>query len=889
MVSRSKSRKLRLIKSNSASNTGSFPTDSSGSEPPGRLKLDDLMRLARDAFEAQDWAGLLVLSGHAPSEIQEFDRAEASTWLLGIRVWALVQNGAIRVHSLSKEARADLIQALQHLANTLVDFHSSPEFALYLDAMCGPWEYMPDVIRHLERACRCAPTSYRLGLLREQLFRLAMYPADEFIPARDAVLAHFPKPLEVLQGVYDALDLHSELDPDVQRFVTVGQLELEAYNAEPWDLPDIAAKIRTIPSPSAEAIVQRTVADKRFSNQAPLTPDAWAFMVELRHTPVEQLAPLLLRYPASFGCLPCDGLRAIAAGLVEPDYTRADVLLVRGAEMLVEHVQAGGVWFGTNVAIQATNGIEECDVGYQSLYLTNDIDTLLLQFFEQVPESDRNNDMLGAFYYAYMALADGSQIEPNESVHYGPGLYCLSEGSVALQLALSNVHPEFHERLEGLMEGLARTVEEGVPLPRYYYSAIGDSEPVSAADARGLLDGLGRLAEVRGDLEPRAVENWRTVVGMIFGELFKLEGETRLRTVQLARQFEADLLVASGAFRLGYMEQISGDKTRALQHYLAELEASDKEEMAVINNVKLLWLKNEDLAAVSRMVALLEQAQSAHRRKDATQKLLKDAKAQKTALEHDDQFQRTAVNRWPSLTQPARKLLGVLATIQRYSGFEELGRYAGMDEVWVSRHYSKLVETGMILHPKGGGYTINPHIKPLIEKESQHAVVGRIVRAQGTSAVKQVFNSQREFTIYQVMMQLCPNQLVFPNCSLQSIMSFDRMKSLVDDDDFNYYLRAGVDIVVVSSTTYLPLLAIEVDSAWHETEKQQRNDVKKDRLFAAAGIPFMRLQPVGTPSEGTIRAQVAEHLDDLVRALRTDLPGYDQARGLLNDLSTVTA
>jgi hypothetical protein len=67
----------------------------------------------------------------------------------------------------------------------------------------------------------------------------------------------------------------------------------------------------------------------------------------------------------------------------------------------------------------------------------------------------------------------------------------------------------------------------------------------------------------------------------------------------------------------------------------------------------------------------------------------------------------------------------------------------------------------------------------------------------------------------------------------------------------------------------------------------RQEDNKKDRLFAAAGIPFMRLRPVGSPSENTIRAQVAEHVDELVRSLRADLPGYDQARGLLEDLSGV--
>jgi hypothetical protein len=72
---------------------------------------------------------------------------------------------------------------------------------------------------------------------------------------------------------------------------------------------------------------------------------------------------------------------------------------------------------------------------------------------------------------------------------------------------------------------------------------------------------------------------------------------------------------------------------------------------------------------------------------------------------------------------------------------------------------------------------------------------------------------------------------------------------------------------------------------WHDTKQQQKNDVKKDRMFAAVGVPLMRLRPVSSPSENTVRVQVAEHIDELVRNLRDDLPGYDQARGFLEDLS----
>jgi diadenosine tetraphosphatase ApaH/serine/threonine PP2A family protein phosphatase len=356
------------------------------------------------------------------------------------------------------------------------------------------------------------------------------------------------------------------------------------------------------------------------------------------------------------------------------------------------------------------------------------------------------------------------------------------------------------------------------------------------------------------------------------------------RTLVLAREFSKDLLRVGQVFRLAYLEQLAGIADSALYYYLQYLEGEGQARTTALANIKLLWSSNNDLEQVQNLVEQLEAAVAASPHQEELRQLLADAQARLKILAKEQQFEKTAVNRWPDISIPARKLLGVLHVIDHYSSFEELGGYASMDALWAKRHYNKLVETGMLL-VANSKFRVNPFIEPLLEREAQHAVVGRIIRAQGTSAVKQVFNSQREFLIYQIMVQLCPNHLVFPNSSLQSIMSYDRMKELVNDDDFGYYLRASVDLVLISSTTYLPWLAIEVDSIWHDTERQQKNDGKKDRIFAAAGVPFMRLQPVGNPSESTIRGQVAQHLDELVRTLRTDLPGYEQARRLLENLS----
>ena len=115
--------------------------------------------------------------------------------------------------------------------------------------------------------------------------------------------------------------------------------------------------------------------------------------------------------------------------------------------------------------------------------------------------------------------------------------------------------------------------------------------------------------------------------------------------------------------------------------------------------------------------------------------------------------------------------------IDGFKSYEELGRYAGMTAHWEEVHHKRLLADGMVIRGKDG-YHVNEHIVPRLERENRHSVAGRIVRANGSADIKQVFNSQREFGIYQVVVLLCPSHLVFPNCSLQSIMSYDRMKEL---------------------------------------------------------------------------------------------------------------
>lgn len=248
------------------------------------------------------------------------------------------------------------------------------------------------------------------------------------------------------------------------------------------------------------------------------------------------------------------------------------------------------------------------------------------------------------------------------------------------------------------------------------------------------------------------------------------------------------------------------------------------------------------------------------------------------------EYERTAPNRWPGLTRPARQLLTTISAVPNCRSFEELALHAGMEEVWVRRHHNVLVNSGMLLL-RDDSYVINPAIASYVELESKHGVVSRIIPAHGTSTIKQVLYRTTEIKLYQIFVQLCPNHLVFPNYALSSLMEAERVKPLVSAAEYNYYFKARVDAVVVSTTTYFPLLAVEFDSPEHDAPGRQENDEKKDRLFATSGIPFMRLRLVGNPSEHVVRGQIAEALEGLVKCLRNDSPVYVQAVDLLQDLA----
>lgn len=849
-----------------------------------QFRLEDLHKPAMDHLGARDWQAMFGIANLPIDQFSEQERSEAAVWLARVYWVAATRAGERPVAYFNETERAELHRRLQVSADMVPDFFRYKEFEAYLDSFGYSTNKSVPLYYYLVGVCEQTLDLRWIVRLRHTVRRLVnAYDSEEQDRDSEHALPAKSGMFDSLNAVYARAGQAEGLSEADSFLLTALRAELGMLTVEPWDVPDVAALLRTLHSPSSDEIATY-LAEHQGQALRGLSPVALAFIWELAETSYSGFPHLLGHYPEDLGCALGTGLRRLVESLVCPE-EQVDALLSESLQLLMTDREAMPPWIGDSILVKTEEGVCEIYLDGIGFYVPKEVPELLLHLYESAPERHGRVAELEALYRIYNAATNCAPLEDEDDAGTDiPGLNWLCSQSLPFQFAAAENIQGMAGRARLVLDGIRRAAVEGLQPPCEYFLGELAGEEMNREDVASILEVIDRIIPARNKMSEKVERLWRQVAPSLFKEMSLVDGEIRKDVLRYARYCEDDLLAGGRAFTLGYLEQTVGTPERALICYLHELDNANELNETAVKNAKLLWAKTNNLKLVSSLVQMLTDAVSMNARENSVRELLADARVRQDVLNQEDQFERTAVNRWPSITAPARKLLGVLTNIQRYNGFQELADYAGMQVEWVERHYKKLLDTGMLFRTNGN-YRINPYIQPLLELESQHTVVSRIVRSQGTSAVKQVFNSQREFTIYQVMVQLCPNHMVFPNCSLQSVMGFDRMKELVDDDDFGYYLRASVDIVVVSSTTYLPMLAIEVDSVWHDTERQRKNDGKKDRLFAAAGIPFMRLRPVGTPSENVIRGQVAEHLDELVRTLRDDLPGYAQVRGLLEDLS----
>jgi len=308
--------------------------------------------------------------------------------------------------------------------------------------------------------------------------------------------------------------------------------------------------------------------------------------------------------------------------------------------------------------------------------------------------------------------------------------------------------------------------------------------------------------------------------------------------------------------RLGYERQIQlSGETCAILNNLANIYKHDGQVQKAIDMYKrAIELEPGDTIAKGNLDRTLQQEQE--RLLEREKELNEQKKIQR--------LYKTAPERFSSLDRYKKRLLLTLHKIDGFSGFNELASLCSMEEHWVKKHYEILVEKGMIIEDASTNkYSINKEIIPLLERENSHSVAINVIKAAENIRFKPIFNSRFEYSIYNIVLGLFPNHLIFPNMALSSIFSYERMREVLDSDTFKYFLMASVDICIVSTANYLPLIAYEVDSSYHDDPVQKERDAKKDSIFELGGVYLLRIRTYGEPSLSQIRQQIIDATKDL--------------------------
>jgi Flp pilus assembly protein TadD len=317
-----------------------------------------------------------------------------------------------------------------------------------------------------------------------------------------------------------------------------------------------------------------------------------------------------------------------------------------------------------------------------------------------------------------------------------------------------------------------------------------------------------------------------------------------------------------------YAHHCRGNSQEAESGYRHLLELNPKDSAALHNLSLLLNERGELEEAVLLSQKAAELSPDIANIKNWHSKLQSRKEAQDEAKRRHEDFLRTAVLRWPKLDYYKRQLACALSLISGYKGLDHLAKLSGIDERYLAGHLRVLEEEGIIIYPREGTFELNKHLTTLIERENTHAIITKIIHGDESVAFRPIFNSRQDYTVYSILISLFPNHLIFPNMALQTIFQFERMKALLDPDEFTFMLRSQVDFCVTSTANYLPLVAFELDSRFHEDDEQKKRDAKKEEIFRVGGVPLLRLRGYGRPTASAFRSQIVHDVTALGKVIR---------------------
>jgi hypothetical protein len=658
---------------------------------------DEVHKQANQYASREAWEELLELAATPLARFAPDERHDARVQLLRTKVWTLAKGELNAWHQVDEASRQPLKEAMRELDGLMDHFYELPEFALYYRSFGYTVADALQGFEVMDRACRQPMDFNWVERLRSFGLRLmkpdAWAAEEELTDALRAQIADIPDIDLTLKQAYARANGIPNLEPENRLRLQLFCIELDLMTAEPRDLDTIRRTLAEVPSPSPSDI--QKAAGELGGYWATLTPRGWGFLWELNMTPGDGFKALASRYPGGFGSDLCDGLAHLLRS-INAVGAAVDEHFAQAMTCLTRYLDSGERGMGNCVVVASPTGPTALPFGYSEIQCP-DATELILRLAEQAPVDYPRSEELRVFSTIFDAAATYGSLESDSNLESKEFVWLCKQSIQFQWLAADTVENSFEFAVMAV-GALIRAAQSSSPL-RGYLNHI-PSEKLTPADTEQVLDILEDFSTKRSRLDDATAKLWRSAAADIFQMLDGSKRESVERSLALARKFAVDLATPHGLFRLGYLEQVVGDPVESLSAYLDSLRLRKEPNESLTSNMKLLWAKATDLRVAEALIELLRDFAKAGVHPETVNDLLRDAEKRLKPLRSKDQYERTAVNRWPSLTAPARKVLAVLHQIQGYHGFDELGRYAGMDAVWAERHYNKLVEEGMVLESK---------------------------------------------------------------------------------------------------------------------------------------------------------------------------------------------
>ncbi len=107
-----------------------------------------------------------------------------------------------------------------------------------------------------------------------------------------------------------------------------------------------------------------------------------------------------------------------------------------------------------------------------------------------------------------------------------------------------------------------------------------------------------------------------------------------------------------------------------------------------------------------------------------------------------------------------------------------------------------------------------------------------------------LFKSKQEIEFYYALRDYYPNHLIYPNVSLSCIIDYNNIKNNLTDEELDYFLKAIVDCVIFKQedNNFYPEICFELDSIFHDEEKQLKKDNLKNQILTKSGHTIYRIR-----------------------------------------------